>query len=106
MASSYIPKYQQLKCPDGLIVPLRFYGYVVGEGFSGQRNFRLIPKKAKAYLSSEQVIDGFVINARTLLFLAELYSDQEVDTDDLLRVFTSNEVFTEPVQIQWFLECE
>lgn len=103
MATSYIPMYKRLQCPSGSAIPLRFFGYVIGKGFGGKHNFNAIREKAMLYLDSEP-IGGFVINAQSLLYLADLSLEELIQPEDLLRVFTSNEVFLDPLEVQRFLK--
>jgi len=104
MATSYIPMYKELICPDETTVPLKFFGYVIGQDFSGKSNFKMIPSKAQRYLRADQPIDGFVINARSLLAVADLFLDGLINSEDILRIFTSNIIFLDPLHIQRFLD--
>ncbi len=103
MATSYIPMYRNLVCPDGSQVPLRFFGFIVGENFSGNKNFNMIAEKAKQFIKTDEYLDGFVINARSFLTLADLFHEELISSEDLFRVFTSNKVFLDPVHVRRFL---
>lgn len=104
MATSYIPMYKELQCPSGPIIPLRFFGYIIGKDFGGKPNFNMIREKASMYLNAGESIDGFVINARSLLYLADLVLDKLIQPEDLLKIFTANSVFLDPLEIQRFLQ--
>lgn len=104
MATSYIPMYKNLQCPSDPVIPLRFFGYIIGKDFGGQRNLGAIRQKAMLYLGSDQPIDGFVINAQSLLYLADLVLERLIYPEDLLRVFTSNISFLDPLDIPRFLQ--
>ena len=104
MATSYIPMYNELRCPSGQTIPLRFFGYIVGKSFRGKRNFNMIMGKSKAFLGTLEAIDGFVINAQSLLTVADLFLEGLITSEDLLRLFTSNQVFLDPLQVRRYLE--
>lgn len=104
MATSYIPMYKELQCPSGPIIPLRFFGYIIGKDFGGKPNLNMIREKASKYLNAGESVDGFVINARSLLYLADLVLDKLIQPEDLLKIFTANSVFLDPLEIQRFLQ--
>lgn len=104
MATSYIPMYKELQCPSGPTISLRFFGYIIGRDFGGKSNFNMIREKATMYLNADELVDGFVINAQSLLYLADLYLEKLIQAEDLLTVFTANSVFLDPLEIQRFLQ--
>lgn len=103
MATTYIPSYANLPCPDGTEVPLKFFGYVVGKQFKGEKNFRLIAPKAISYAKSLKGIRGFVLNAPCMLYLLDQYLQGKIGIKQIFKVFISNRIFLSSVDIDRFV---
>lgn len=80
MASEYIPNYSGYEGKN-----LTFFGYVTASDFSGERNLEKISDKAEKLIGKS--INGFLINARTLLGFLDYCIENEIPTEKRAEMF-------------------
>lgn len=80
MASEYIPNYSGYEGKN-----LTFFGYVTANDFSGERNLEKISDKAEKLIGKS--INGFLINARTLLGFLDYCIENEIPTEKRAGMF-------------------
>jgi hypothetical protein len=80
MASEYIPNYSGYEGKN-----LTFFGYVTASDFSGERNLKKISDKAEKLI--DKSINGFLINARTLLGFLDYCIENEIPTEKRAEMF-------------------
>jgi hypothetical protein len=80
MASEYIPNYSGYEGKN-----LTFFGYVTASDFSGERNLEKISDKAEKLIGKS--INGFLINARTLLGFLDYCIENEIPTEKRAETF-------------------
>jgi hypothetical protein len=80
MASEYIPNYSGYEGKN-----LTFFGYVTANDFSGERNLEKISDKAEKLIGKS--INGFLINARTLLGFLDYCIENEIPTEKRAEMF-------------------
>lgn len=102
MATTYLSQYAVLRCPQHGKVTTKYFGYVVGHEFLGEKHLRAIPHKA-SLLNPTQGVSGAALNARTLLYLIELLNTGTVDIDAFTSVLGSLGVFLHPYQLEAYL---
>lgn len=90
MASEYIPNYVNY---DGS--ELKFYGYVTCNDIGGTSNLSKITTRTTNNIGT--AIEGFMINAKTLLALLDYCIEEEIPVNERVALFTklvSNESYT------------
>jgi hypothetical protein len=80
MASEYIPNYSGYEGKN-----LTFFGYVTANDFSGERNLEKISDKAEKLIGKS--INGFLINARTLLGFLDYCIENEIPVEKRAEMF-------------------
>lgn len=80
MASEYIPNYSGYEGKN-----LTFFGYVTASDFSGEHNLEKISDKAEKLIGKS--INGFLINARTLLGFLDYCIENEIPTEKRAEMF-------------------
>ncbi|KYD13244.1 AlwI family type II restriction endonuclease [Saccharococcus caldoxylosilyticus] len=80
MASEYIPNYSGYEGKS-----LTFFGYVTASDFSGERNLKKISDKAEKLIGKS--INGFLINARTLLGFLDYCIENEISVEKRAEMF-------------------
>ena len=80
IASEYIPNYCGYECKN-----LTFFGAVTANDFSGERNLEKISDKAEKLIGKS--INGFLINARTLLGFLDYCIENEIPTEKRAEMF-------------------
>lgn len=80
MASEYIPNYSGYEGKN-----LTFFGYVTASDFSGERNLEKISDKAEKLIGKS--INGFLINARTLLGFLDYCIENEIPVEKRAEMF-------------------
>lgn len=104
MATSYLPSFNHMSWPDDHNdTKTGFFGYVVGDQFSGKANFEKIASKALQHDHKVGHVSGFVLNAKCILTLLEKRLQNEVGPAELHSVLTSNRVFLVPHELERFL---